>query len=159
MPDSCLDCGRRADCVLGDLAPEALAAFDGITSAQTLPKGSTLFREGQLARGIFMVCQGRIRLSVNAEGGHRMVFRVAGIGEALGLSATLAGTKYEFTAETMESVVVTYIRRKELQHFLRQHCDVCMQVVNQLSEDLHVAYGRVRRIGLGRSRHTSVQVH
>ena len=160
MPDSCLDCGRRTDCVFCALAPEALAAFDGIKSSQTYPKGSVLFREGHPARGIFLVCKGRIRLSVCSENGHRMVLRTVGAGEALGLSAALASTNYEVTAEAMESASIAYIRRKELLHFLRQHCDVCMQVVNQLSENLHVAYDRVRTVGLGRTRRShSLQIH
>ena len=160
MPDSCLDCGKRADCVFCDLSPEALSAFDGIKSVEILPKGSVLFQEGQPARGIYLVCQGRVRLSVSSENHHRIVLRVAGTGEALGLSASLAGTNYEITAEAVENVAVAHIRRKELLHFLRQHCDVCMQVVNQLSDDLHVAYSRVRRVGLGRGHRTSsLQVH
>ncbi len=160
MPDSCLDCGRRTDCVFCDLAPEALAAFDGIKTAQTFPKGTILFREGHPARGIFLVCEGRVRLSVNSESGHRIVLRTAVAGEVLGLSAALAATSYEVTAEVMENCTVAQIRRKELLHFLRQHCDVCMQVVNQLSEDLHVAYDRVRMVGLGRARRShSLQIH
>ena len=160
MPDSCLGCGRRADCVFCDLTPEALVAFDGIKTFETFPKGFILFREGQPARGVFLICQGRIRLSVNSEAGHRLVVRIVSVGEALGMSATLAGAGYEVTAEAIDSVVVTYVRRKELLHFLRHHCDVCMQVVNQLSEDLHLAYGWVRRIGLGRNRRAAAaQVH
>jgi CRP/FNR family transcriptional regulator, cyclic AMP receptor protein len=160
MPDTCLDCSRRADCVFCDLAPEVLVAFEGIKSAQTFAKGSVLFREGHPARGIFLICKGRMRLSVNSENGHRMVLRTASIGEALGLSATLAATNYEVTAEAVENVTVAYIRRKELLHFLRQHCDVCLQVVNQLSDDLQVAYDHVRTIGLGRNpRQHSSQIH
>jgi CRP/FNR family cyclic AMP-dependent transcriptional regulator len=161
MPDSCLDCGRRTDCVFCDLAPDSLAAFDGIKSAQVFPKGSILFREGHPARGIFLVCQGRVRLSVSSEAGdHRIVLRTATVGEVLGLSAALASTNYDVTAEALENVSVAYIRRKELMHFLRQHGEVCMQVVNQLSEDLHLAYDRVRTVGLGRARRThSVQIH
>ena len=160
MPDSCLDCGRRTDCVFCDLAPEALAAFDGIKTVQTFPKGTILFREGHPARGIFLVCQGHVRLSVNSDSGQRIVLRTAGTGEVLGLSAALSATTYEVTAEVMENATVAHIRRKELLQFLRQHCDVCMQVVNQLSEDLHVAYDRVRMVGLSRARRChSTQVH
>jgi len=44
------------------------------------------------------------------------------------------------------------VRRKELLRFLHDHREVCLQVVNLLSEDLHVAYDRVRAVGLGRVR-------
>jgi hypothetical protein len=29
-------------------------------------------------------------------------------------------------------------------HFLREHCDICMQIVQLLREDLHVLYHKFR---------------
>jgi len=160
MPQSCLDCVQRQDRVFCDLAPDALEDFDGIKSAQTCAKGTTLFREGHAAHGVFLLCEGRVRLSVCSEGGRRMTVRVASAGEVLGLSATLAGGCYEVTAEALEPVQVAAVRRRDLLHFLRDHREACMQVVNLLSEDLQVAYDRVRAVGLGRTRRTrSGQVH
>jgi CRP/FNR family transcriptional regulator, cyclic AMP receptor protein len=152
MSHSCLDCLQRSDRVFCDLEPDALAAFDGIKSTQACPKGTVLFREGQTARGVFQLCEGRVRLSICSETGRRMTVRVAGPGEVLGLSAAVSGGRYELTAEALDGVQVAAVRRKDLLRFLHEHCDVCLQVVNLLSEDLHVAYNRVRAVGLGRTR-------
>jgi len=154
MPQSCLDCAQRSDRVFCDLQPDALQEFSGIKSLQVYPRGALLFREGQSARCVFLLCDGRVRLSVCSEGGRRMTVRVAGAGEVLGLSAALSGGVYEVTAEVLEPLQVAQIRRRELLHFLRDHGDVCLQVVNLLSEDLHEAYDRVRAVGLTRTRHT-----
>jgi CRP/FNR family cyclic AMP-dependent transcriptional regulator len=160
MSHSCLDCAQRSDRVFCDLELDALEAFDGIKSAQTCPKGTVLFREGQAARGVFLLCQGRVRLSVCSESGRRMSLRIATAGEVLGLSAAMAGGHYEVTAEALDEVQLGFIRRKDLLAFLHDHPPVCMQVVNLLSEDLHEAYGRVRAVGLGRTRHPrAVPVH
>lgn len=152
MYRSCLDCAPRSDRVFCDLAPDALAVFDGIKTTETYPRGTVLFREGQAARGIFLVCAGRVRLSVCSESGRRMTLHTAAAGEVLGLSASLAGGNYEVTAETLDIVEVAAVRRKDLLRFLREHRDACLQVVNLLSEDLQVAYNRVRTVGLGRVR-------
>ena len=154
MSHSCLDCVQRSDRVFCDLEPDALEAFDGIKSIQTCQKGTVLFREGQTARGVFLLCEGRVRLSICSESGRRMTVRVAGPGEVLGLSAAVSGGRHELTAEALEGVQVAAVRRKDLLRFLHEHCDVCLQVVNLLSEDLHVAYDRVRAVGLGRTRHS-----
>jgi len=154
MSHSCLDCVQRSDRVFCDLEPEALEAFDGIKSTQTCQKGTVLFREGQTARGVFLLCEGRVRFSICSESGNRMTVRVAGPGEVLGLSAALSGGRYEITAEALDVIQVAAVRRKDLLHFLHEHRDVCLQVVNLLSEDLHVAYDRVRAVGLGRTRHS-----
>ena len=159
MSLSCLDCAQRADRIFCDLAPEALHEFDTIKSLQTFPRGTILFREGHVARSAFLLCQGRVRLSVCSESGRRMTLRVASAGEVLGLSAVLAGGCYEVTAETLEPVQIAEVHRKELLHFLHEHRDVCLQVVNLLSEDLHVAYDRVRSVGLARTRHPHSHNH
>ncbi len=155
MSQSCLDCAQRSDRIFCDLEPEALDEFDGIKSLQTYPRGTVLFREGQTARGIFLLCEGRVRLSVCSENGRRMTLRTATPGEVLGLSAVLSGGLHEVTAEVLDPIQAAEVGRKDLLHFLHQHCDVCLQVVNLLSEDLHEAYGRVRAVGLARIRHTN----
>jgi CRP-like cAMP-binding protein len=82
-----------------------------------------------------------------------LTLRVATSGEVLGLSACLAGGPYEVTAEALDNVQIAAVRRKDLLRFLHEHSEVCLQVVNLLSKDLHVAYDRVRAVGLGRARH------
>lgn len=154
MSQSCLDCGQRSDRVFCDLAPDALQEFDEIKSVRTYPRGTLLFREGQAPHGVFLLCHGRVRYSISSESGDRMTLRFASAGEMLGLSAVLSGTSYQVTAEAAEPLEVAEIRRKDLLHFLRTHRDACMRVVNLLSEDLHVAYDRVRAVGLSRTRHT-----
>jgi CRP/FNR family transcriptional regulator len=102
-------------------------------------------------RGIYLLCDGRAKLSICA-GGKRLTLRVAGPGEVLGLGAVLSNTPYEITAELVDSSQIAFIRRKEIVKFLREHPEVCMQVVRMLSQDLHGAYERVRSIGLISSR-------
>ena len=48
------------------------------------------------------------------------------------------------------------VKRKDLLEFLHDYREACLQVVHLLSEDLHVAYDRVRSVGLGRTRHPRV---
>jgi CRP/FNR family transcriptional regulator len=153
MLQSCLDCAQRSDRVFCDLGTDARQEFDGIKSIQNYARGTVLFREGQPARGVFLLCHGGVRLTVCSESGRRMILRTATAGEPLGLSAVLSGGKYEVTAEAIDEVQAAEVRRKDLLQFLRDHRDICLQVVNQLSEDLHVAYDRVRSVGLSRMRH------
>lgn len=80
------------------------------------------------------------------------MLRIAGPGEVLGLGATLSSTPYEVTAELLDTSQVVFVRRKDLQTFLKDHPDACMMIVQMLSQDLHGAYERVRSIGLSRTR-------
>ena len=152
IQQSCFDCVLRPDRLFCDLPADALEAFDSIKLQTRQPRGTVLFREGSPARRIFVLCDGRAKLSVCSESGKHLTLRIAGSGEVLGLSAALCGGAHEVTAETLDNARVAVVRRRDLLRFLRDHREACLQVVNLLSQDLHSAYDRVRSIGLGRSR-------
>jgi CRP/FNR family cyclic AMP-dependent transcriptional regulator len=138
---------------------ESLKAFDEIRSLASHPRSTILFAEGRPVRGIYILCDGRARLSICSDTGKRLTLRVAGPGELLGLGATLSNTPYEITAELLDNSQVVFVRRKDLLKFLREHREVCMEVVRMLSQDLHGAYERVRSIGMIRTRHPRITFH
>jgi CRP/FNR family transcriptional regulator len=156
IQQSCIDCAFRSDRLFCDLPTDSLKAFDSIKSIALFQQGSAIFQEGQPARGVFVLCEGRVRLSVCSDSGRRLMLRIAGPGEVLGLSASLSGSPYEVTAETLDNARIALVKRKDLLRFLRDHREACLQVVHLLSQDLHTAYERVRSVGLGRSRRSRV---
>ncbi len=149
---SCLQCEARPDRAFCDLPNEALQAFDSMKSIAPYPKGSILFAEGRAPRGAFVLCNGRAKLTVCSETGKRLLVRIAGPGEVLGLGAVISGTNYELNAELLDTSRVAFIRRKDLIAFLREYPEICMRIVGKLSQDLHGAYERVRNVGMARSR-------
>ena len=62
--ESCLTCKMRAEHIFCDLQPAALQSFENIKYATAYPKGAVLFVEGQSPRGIFVLCKGRVKLSI-----------------------------------------------------------------------------------------------
>ena len=149
---SCLECSLRPERLFCDLSTSAREAFDAVKSRLVCPRNTVLFREGQPARGVFVLCEGSAKLSVCSESGRRLTLGIAVPGEVLGLSASLSGSVYEVTAELLDNAQVAMVMRKDLLHFLREHREACLHVVTLLSQDLHVAYDRVRSVGLGRAR-------
>ena len=154
---SCFNCELRPDRVFCDLPAEALQAFDTVKTASVVPRGTTLFHEGRPPKGVYVLCEGRAKLSVCSDTGKRLMLRIAGPGEVLGLSASMSGRPYELTAEMMDTSQVVFVKRRELLRFLRTHRVACLQVVHLLSQDLHSAYDRVRSLGLGRTRFSHPQ--
>jgi CRP/FNR family transcriptional regulator len=149
---SCLDCALRPDRVFCDLPTNVLATLDTVKSKIVCPRNTVLFREGQPAKGVFVLCEGRAKLSVCSESGKRLTLQIAVPGEVLGLSAALSGGPYEVSAELLDNAQVAMVKRKDLLAFLREHREACLHVVDLLSQDLHIAYDRVRSVGFGRAR-------
>src|SRR5580704_17597931 len=152
MQQSCLTCDFRPDRVFCDMPAESLQSFDEIKLQATYPRNTILFSEGRPVRGIYLLCDGRAKLSICADRGKRLTLRVAGPGEVLGLGAALSNTPYEITAELLDTSQVAFVRRKDLLKFLRENRTVCLEIVRMLSQDLHGAYERVRSIAMVHTR-------
>jgi CRP/FNR family transcriptional regulator len=149
--ESCITCKLRADRVFCDLPEAALQAFEKIKYATAYPQGAVLFVEGQLPRGIFMLCQGNVKLSINSPNGRTMIVKLAEPGEVLGLSATISGKPYEVTAATIDPCQVNFVKRDDFLRFLKDHVAVCFKVAEQLGEKYYNACKDVRSLGLSHS--------
>ena len=157
MQPSCSQCAFRPDRPFCAMSADATRSFDEIKEQSVVGKGTLLFAEGRPSRGVYLLCDGRAKLSICSESGKRLMLRVAGPGEVLGLGACLSGEAYEVTAELLDTAQVVFVKRKDLLKFLRENPAICMDVVRRLSDNLHGAYERVRSIGLNRARRARLQ--
>jgi CRP/FNR family transcriptional regulator, cyclic AMP receptor protein len=149
--ESCVSCKLRADRIFCDLPPAALQNFENIKFATAYPLGAVLFVEGQQPRGIFVLCKGSVKLSINSPGGRTIIVKLAEAGEVLGLSATISGKPYEVTAETIDPCQINFVKREDFLKFLKDDVEVCFKVAEQLSEKYHNVCKEVRSLGLSHS--------
>src|SRR5215475_15336543 len=116
--ESCLTCPLVKERIFCDLPRPVLTALDAISSSATYPKDAILFVEGQDPRGVFILCNGRVKLSTTSADGKSIIVRIAEPGEIVGLAGTLSGTIYELTAETLEPRQPNFICSKAFLRFI-----------------------------------------
>src|SRR5262245_49130307 len=129
----CSELGLHNRCFLCDLSEDPLRDFDAISLTGFYPRGAKLFVEGQRPKGVFILCSGRAKLSVGSSSG-RSLMRIAEQGEILGLSATLSGSTYEDSAETLESGQVNFIHRHHFILFFNNQAQASLWVAQHLSQ-------------------------
>ena len=149
--ESCLTCKLRADKIFCNLPQPTVQALEAIKYTTAYPKGAVLFVEGQAPRGVFILCRGRVKLSICSSDGKTLILKIAEAGEVLGLSASVSGKPYELTAETLSPCQVNFVKREDFLRFLREHNDVCLRVAEQLSEKYNTACHEIRSLGLSHS--------
>lgn len=147
----CLSCELRTENFFCNLSEESLQSLATIKISNAYPKGSTLFVEGQPSNGIYMLCQGRVKLSTCSREGKVIILRVAKAGEVLGLSETVSDSVYEATAEVVEPCQVNFVRKDDFLRFLKQDNKACFNAVKHLSYKSHAAYMQIRSFGLSSS--------
>jgi CRP/FNR family cyclic AMP-dependent transcriptional regulator len=149
--ESCFNCPHHEQRLFCDLPPAALKNLETITAAASYPKGATLFVEGQKPRGVFILCNGRVKLSTSSADGKTLILRVPEKGEILGLAATVSGQPYQASAEVLEPAQANFIARNDFLEFLKTHGEAALRVAQQLSENYHLAIAEMRTIGLSHS--------
>src|ERR1700685_40129 len=100
--EDCTKCTFREHHLFCDLPDEALVRLQKIKATSVYPKGALLCIEGQPARGVFVLCTGRAKLSTTSSEGKSIILRIAEPGELLGMTAVVSSTPYEATVETLE---------------------------------------------------------
>ena len=149
--ENCLACPHSEERLFCNLSEPAVKSLAAITSSAAYPKGATLFVEGRPARGVFILCNGRVKLSTSSADGKTLILRISEPGEVLGLPATVTGKSYELTADIIEPAQANFIARNDFLNFLRENGDAALRVAQQLCETYHLAISEMRTIGLSHS--------
>ena len=148
---SCVACPVREQGLFCNLGPQALQELNSLRQASVYPAGAVLFVEGQSARGLFILCSGKAKLSTSSPQGRAVIVRVAEAGEVLGLSAVVSTVPYEVSAQTLEPAEVNFLPRADFLRFLQSYGEVALRVAQHLSLELRRAYNQVARIALAPS--------
>jgi CRP/FNR family transcriptional regulator, cyclic AMP receptor protein len=146
--DNCLICPIREEHLFCNLSLPALQKLNEIKSTAIYPKSTVLFIEGQLPRGVFLLCAGKAKLSASSRDGKTVILKISGPGDVLGLNAVISNRPYEVTAEMLEPGQANFIARDALLQFLREHGEVALRVVEQLSRNYYSAYEEIRTLAL-----------
>ncbi len=131
---------------LVELRPECLRALAHLQTLAAYDKDSILFRQGQPARGVFILQSGRAELALESNADCRFPLRLAGPGYLLGLSAAIANQPYHCTARLLDPARVAFIHRDDLVPFLRSDRELCFHVVQVLGSELTSALGMMRTV-------------
>src|ERR1051325_100601 len=151
LHNNCTDCTVRFERLFCNMSTSTVNTLEGIKFTGVYPKGSLLFVEGEMPRGIFILCSGRAKLTTSSSEGKTLIVKIAEPGEVLGASATILGKPYEVSAETIEPAQLNFIKRDDFLKFLTTNAEACMHTAQQLSEKYHSAQREIRSLGLSQT--------
>jgi CRP/FNR family cyclic AMP-dependent transcriptional regulator len=90
-------------------------------------------------------------VSISSSGGKTLILRIARDGEILGLMATLSGTRYEVTAETLHPCQVAFVRGDDFLSFIAKHPEAYQAVIRHFSALYSGACEQWRTVALSTS--------
>jgi len=146
--EGCKACKLTANGFFCEFPAAVMKDFEAIKSTTIYPKGALLFMEKQESRGIFVLCEGEVKLSISSIEGKTLILRVAKAGEILGLIAALSGSPYEVTAETLRPCQVAFVCREYFLRFIAKHQEAYQSVLRQMSAQYQGACEQLRTVVL-----------
>lgn len=148
---SCVNCRLRRPDWFCSFSPENLKPFSGATRPGLYSGGTLLFVEGQMPRGAFVLCSGRVKLTATSREGKMLMLKVAEPGEVLGLSAAISGSAYQVTAETVGPCQLNFLEREALLRMMEKNGEIGLRAAHALSHEFQSMYRDVHDLVLARS--------
>lgn len=100
----------------------------------TVPRGHSVFREGDPCAGLHVVVSGQIKLLLHAGNGHEKVFDVIGADASFGESALFLDMPYQVAAEAIIDSQVVLLARTALFREIAMNGDFAMRVIRVLAQ-------------------------
>ncbi len=147
----CENCDLRSENFFCNLREANLKIIHSLKITSGHQTGSTLFMQGQPSNGVYILCQGRVKLSTCSKDGKVIILHIAEPGEILGLSATVTNSVHIATAEVIDNCQINFIRNEDFLYFLSHNAEGCLSAVKQLSNNYQTAYLRICSLGLSAS--------
>jgi len=150
-PSECLNCTLRQNGDFCHLPHYLMMEFSAMGHLTLYPGNATLLEEGQLLRGVYIVCSGRVKLSVEARDGKTVILKIAGDRQVLGLSAIVSGRPAPLTATTLDLCQIKFIERDAFLRLLQSDNRAALACATVLAREVTGTFDDVHDLLLARS--------
>lgn len=141
----CETCPTRGDRVC-DLQLETLQDLREVGVTTAYRPRQLVFGEGNTAGGLYLVCQGRVKIYQSDRFGRERVLQIAGPGSIVGELGLGGEGGFSASAEAIEESQICFIAHADLEPLLAEHPDVGLRLIESLSQELGAARRRVRDV-------------
>jgi len=149
---SCVECPAR--CGFCNLPANVLSDLEMSKREIHRASGEFLYHQGEKCGGLFVLCQGRVKLSKISSQGRTAILQTCGPGDLLGASELLTNSAYVATAYVQQDATLAYVPREQFRRMMAQHAVVGLRTAEQLSNDCLRAF---RDLGLLRIPSSAMQ--
>jgi len=149
--NDCLNCTLRQNGDFCHLPEIPLREFNALGSLTLYPGNATLLTEGQIPRGVYIVCSGRAKLSVETRDAKTIILKIAGDREVLGLSAIVSGRPSPVTVTTIDFCQIKFIEQESFLRLLESDNHAALACASLLAREVAGAFVDVHDLLLARS--------
>jgi CRP/FNR family cyclic AMP-dependent transcriptional regulator len=151
VPADCVDCRLRTKGDFCHLPQEPLQMLSRAGHVTMYPSAAPLLTEGLTPHGVYIVCSGRVKLSVETRDGKTVILKIADNRYVLGLSAIISGRPSPITATTIELCQIKYVERENFFRLIESDGRILLMCASMLASEVSTTFGDVYELLLARS--------
>ncbi|MGA2658514.1 MAG: Crp/Fnr family transcriptional regulator [Verrucomicrobiota bacterium] len=125
-----------------------LAQIAEVTVVKSLEKGGYLFREGEPARGLYVVQRGAVNVHRVNAAGKEQIIHVFRAGESFAEVALATTTGYPADARALEPTQVLLVHKDGILALLKRQPELALRMLGSMSSHLRVLVGQLEDLAL-----------
>ena len=134
--------------IFKNLNDEEMEEVIMIASHKKLEKGDFIYTSGDTIDSLYVIHQGKIKITRYTGDGKEQVIRMLSHGDFLGELALFNDSKMNTYAEALEPAVVCLVDREKLKNLMKKSPELTLKMMNELSNRLEKAEAMIEHNSL-----------
>lgn len=126
-----------------DLSPVEMQEMERITRMEEVKKRQPLYLTGDPSNNVYLLKQGRVKISNTAPSGKEVTFDIIEPGEVFGELEVLEDAPRSTSAEALDDALICVIPRKDFERYLARHPNVTVKLTKLIGLRLKKIQSRV----------------
>lgn len=130
------------------LPTKELGEIAAIAIGKSYQRGETIFFEGDIAVGFYMVAEGRVKIYKMSPGGKEHILHIFGAGEPFGEVPVFHGRPFPATAEALDKTATLYFPRDRFIRLVEANPSIALNMLGVLSLRLRRFASQIENLSL-----------
>lgn len=124
-----------------------LAAIEKVAVKKTFPKNTILFSEGDKTDSLYVICDGKVKVTINDDEGKEIILSMLGTGEYFGEMALLDAEPRSASVMTKETTELLIISKNDFMNIFSSN-PIAFNLLKGLIKRLREANKKIESLGL-----------
>ncbi len=157
-PLDCATCSYRKTADVCSLAPDILRNLQQSKQAMICRPGQYVFYEGHPVLGVYILCQGRVKLTRLTKKGQQRVVKIVEPGQVLEWNLYQDSAVHQATAETFSSSRICVIDRLSFLNLVEQDSRLAFRLLTLMSQERVASLSYEDQLAFGSARERIVKL-
>ncbi len=134
--------------IFSDLPEYELKKIERVGNKKKFNKNEIILKEDEAGTALFVIISGKVKVARSSPDGREVILTILTNSDFFGEMAILDGQTRSATVTAMEETELFIIQRNDFLNLLKNHPEVCISLLQELTKRLRVADIKIKALSL-----------